>query len=162
MPRPKSNAICHPDKINEAHGLCNTCYYRAWYAKNCERLKPLNRLKGNKAYWKNPDKYRKSATKSRSKLREEMIIAYGGYCACCNESEATFLTIEHKNRDGKQHREAVGNTPTCVYRDLKKRGWPKEDYELLCFNCNRASWEQGICPHRRAKLAADQKEKATI
>lgn len=87
----------------------------------------------------------------RRKLRLEFLEAYGNQCACCGEREEAFLTLEHKNRDGHAHRKEVGHTSSQVINDLKKRGWPKDNYEILCFNCNRAQWERGICPHRKEK-----------
>lgn len=79
-------------------------------------------------------------------LRAEMIAAYGGKCECCGETTPEFLTIEHRNRDGAEHRAVVGNG-AGIYRDLKKRGWPKDEYGLLCWNCNCATRFGQKCPH---------------
>jgi hypothetical protein len=80
----------------------------------------------------------------------EFIAEYGGKCSCkgCVETHEVFLTLEHKRRDGSRHRQAFG-TSTEVLRDLKRKGWPKRNYCLLCFNCNRARWQLGYCPHER-------------
>lgn len=32
-----------------------------------------------------------------------------------------------------------------------RRGWPMDNYALMCFNCNRALWTLGECPHKRSK-----------
>jgi len=128
---------------------------------NKERLKPILRKRSKEAYWKNREKRQLYATQRRESLKNELFSAYTNYCNCCRESERAFLTLEHKNRDGKVHRKAVGHTLAQQIVDLKKRGWP-DGYEILCFNCNRASWELGICPHRQIKLLAEKKEKATI
>lgn len=64
------------------------------------------------------------------------------------------MTLEHKNRDGKAHRLALSggknnSWSAAVYNDLKRRGWPTDDYyTVLCFNCNHASWKLGTCPHQ--------------
>jgi hypothetical protein len=84
-------------------------------------------------------------------LRMEMISAYGGKCTCCGEQEPIFLTIEHLFRDGRAHREQVG-TGRGIYRDLRKRGWPKDRYTLLCFNCNMAKKDGRECPHQSKKM----------
>ena len=82
-------------------------------------------------------------------LREEMVAAYGGACACCGENEPVFLTLDHINGDGAADRKAngfVGGYST--YLKLKKRGWPTAGYQLLCYNCNCAKKTGDECPHR--------------
>lgn len=123
---------------------------RRWAKKNPEKLK----AKAKRKYWSDPEKHRALASKNRRKLWLECLTAYGGRCACCAESQEVFLTIEHKNRDGKAHRAAVGHSRPQIIRDLRKRGWP-DDCEILCFNCNRASWELGTCPHRQKEGSVD-------
>lgn len=34
------------------------------------------------------------------------------------------------------------------YRWLKNNGFPKKDFQLLCFNCNCAKGFFGMCPHK--------------
>ena len=65
----------------------------------------------------------------------EIIEAYGGRCALCGESHWEFLTIDHINGGGAVHRRTTGGG-AGLYRMLKKYGWPKDDYRLLCSNCN--------------------------
>jgi hypothetical protein len=86
---------------------------------------------------------RKSET---AKLRAEFIEEYGGRCECCGESEPDFLSLDHIYSDGAAHRKQLrrGN----IYRDLKRLGWPKDRYRLLCFDCNLGrSRHGGRCPH---------------
>ena len=128
-------------------------YHRSWYAKNKEKLKPILNERAKKDYWNKREFKQKQAKGYRDKIKDEFFLEYGNKCACCGEVERAFLTLEHINRDGKLHRDTVGHTVTSQLRDLKKRGWPKGDYEILCFNCNRATWEQGICPHRRLNVS---------
>lgn len=42
-----------------------------------------------------------------------------------------------------------------LYRWLKQQGFPKEDFRILCHNCNRGTYfNGGICPHKdRIKMA---------
>ena len=82
----------------------------------------------------------------RKRLREEFLTAYGGRCTCCGETVPEFLTLEHKNGDGKAHRAAHGGMG--VIYDLKNRGWPKNGYTILCRNCNYAVRDGKICPHK--------------
>ena len=91
---------------------------------------------------------RKSAHSYRRELRAEMIEAYGGQCECppCGIAVVEFLTLEHKRKDGAEHRRRVGQNAQAQLLDLKRRGWPTEDFGLLCFNCNLGS-ALGECPH---------------
>lgn len=84
------------------------------------------------------------------KLRSDVLAAYGGACACCGETEPDFLTIDHVNNDGAAHRRALGtNSGHQVYRWLRDRGFPKEGFQLLCWNCNASKAHRGSCPHQR-------------
>lgn len=99
---------------------------------------------------------RKSAGTYRKELRAEMIRAYGGACACCDETIPEFLTLEHMRGDGGAHRSEVGRNAQAQLVDLKKRGWPTDGFTILCFNCNLAKGQNGMCPHmlRRIEDAA--------
>lgn len=79
------------------------------------------------------------------RVRIEAIIHYGGRCACCGEDEIKFLTIEHPNGGGHQERKKNGYSQMGYW--LKKNGWPK-GYEVLCYNCNCAKGNYGVCPHK--------------
>jgi hypothetical protein len=153
--------------------------YQAWYAANRKRLiaKATERNKRiaderrvycrdyyhktkttesmetraqaqHRRYWADPAKARAVATNYRRALRHEFLTEYGGKCACCGETEFAFLTLEHIFRDGNVERKQFSTTHQLL-RQLKKQGWPKDRYEILCFNCNRATHELGVCPHRR-------------
>lgn len=82
----------------------------------------------------------------RQRLKTLVIAAYGGACQCCGEAEPAFLTIDHIAQDGKQHRQTV--PPSAFYRWLELNGFPKDNFRLLCFNCNCARrFFGGRCPH---------------
>lgn len=121
--------------------------YREWYARTKEARREKLREWARAGYKRNDGAAK--ARETRRRLREEFIREYGGACRCCGETIEVFLTLEHKNRDGAAHRKKLGDNPSSLLYDLKRRGWPKEDYELLCFNCNRAKWLLGECPHGR-------------
>lgn len=86
----------------------------------------------------------------REKLKMEVLIAYGGKCSCCGEARPMFLTIEHINHDGKEHRERTG-AGSGMYRDLKQRGFPQEGLTVFCWNCQMATRFGGECPHQLEK-----------
>ena len=78
-------------------------------------------------------------------LRGRVLDAYGRVCACCGEGEARFLAIDHIKNDGAQHRAEIGGG--SVYAWLAANNFPKENFQLLCHNCNMAKGVCGECPH---------------
>jgi hypothetical protein len=62
-----------------------------------------------------------------------------------------FLTIDHVNNDGREHRL---RTPSQGAGDglisfLKRSGYP-DGFQVLCFNCNWAKGRYGgVCPHSK-------------
>jgi hypothetical protein len=81
----------------------------------------------------------------RERVRAEVIAVYGGQCACCAEATSRFLTIDHKNGDGAEHRRSLPKgRKTDMYRWAKANGYP-DDLQLLCFNCNYARSYYGRC-----------------
>jgi hypothetical protein len=125
------SATCHPDRPMLARGLCHPCYSKL-------------------RYWDDPEKYRAVAraagAATRQRLRDELVAAYGGRCACanCPETDPAFLTLDHSGGDGKAHRIEMGSH---TYGDLRRRGWPQEGYRLLCWNCNAMTRFGRTCPH---------------
>lgn len=84
------------------------------------------------------------------RLRSEVMNAYGGpRCVCCGETLVEFLTLDHKDGGGNQHRKEVRNQ---VYRWLKLRNFPP-GFQVLCMNCNWAKGKYGECPHKRLSVA---------
>jgi hypothetical protein len=83
-------------------------------------------------------------------LQSEVIEAYGGKCVCCGESESAFLTIDHIDGGGNKHRKEVGGFRK-LKQELKRLGWPKDKYRLLCMNCNHATRFGRVCPHQTKK-----------
>ena len=79
-------------------------------------------------------------------LREGVIKEYGKKCRCCGVIEIEFLTIDHINGGGNKHRKEIGESN--MYKWLKKQGFPKEGFQILCMNCNWATRNKGICPHK--------------
>ena len=79
------------------------------------------------------------------KLKLDAFKQYGEVCICCKESNPVFLTIDHINGSGSSHRKEIGSR---IYRVLKKQGYPKGNYQVLCFNCNFAKHVLGTCPHQ--------------
>ncbi len=118
---------------------------KAYRDKNRKALRKQDRDR----YWRDPEKPRAAAKRHARKLRQEVLEHYGGQppcCACCGEMEPVFLTIDHLEGNGNQHRKQLGGAP-YFYRWLKREGWPP-GFQVLCWNCNRGRWaNDGHCPH---------------
>lgn len=97
------------------------------------------------------EKKREWFKKFRLELRKEIVSAYGGKCACCGESHWEFLTIDHPNgngqKDRKKHRMRTGQ----LYGWLKKKGFPRDGYRILCMNCNWFQRFSQVCPHEHER-----------
>jgi hypothetical protein len=83
-----------------------------------------------------------------------VIDNLGGKCACCGETMREFLTVDHVNGDGSEHRKALsGNSRSSsiqIYREIRRLGYPRDRFRVLCFNCNCAIGCWGYCPHTSA------------
>lgn len=120
---------------------------KRWRAANPERHR-----ESVKAWNKrNPDSIKGRRKKVNSKLKLETIAAYGGECACCGEIQPEFLTLDHANHDGKEHRKSLGGWGGIImYRKLRQDGFPQNlGLRILCFNCNCSLGIFGYCPHQR-------------
>ena len=78
----------------------------------------------------------------RDKIRNEVLLAYGGRCECCGENNLGFLSIYPKNDEEK---ETTINVQRLRAR-LKRLGFPDE-YEVLCKNCRFSIVRIGFCEH---------------
>jgi hypothetical protein len=74
-------------------------------------------------------------------------------CSCCGETEISFLSIDHINNDGADHRRKFARK-YCTFRGyqfylwLRKYGFP-EGFQVLCMNCQFGKKHNaGICPHK--------------
>ena len=93
-----------------------------------------------------------------------MIQAYGGKCLCCGEEAPEFLTIDHIHGGGTEERKRIKGGQT-FYAHLKKHGWPKDRYRLLCANCNGSIGRHGYCPHQSSapdieRLVKNERQRA--
>lgn len=126
-------------KERESKGLCIQCGInkRCKLSKECESCR----------------NYRISIGRE---LKLLVVKEYGGLCVCCNENNPMFLTIDHINNDGKEEMTENGNNRVAgwaLYKRLKGLGYPKDRYQLLCYNCNIGKYRNnGICPHKSTAM----------
>lgn len=122
-------------------------------------------------HWLELEKWRRAARKAkldRSDIEKrknskynyrrkiKCINAYGGKCVCCGESHWQFLSIDHINGGGREHRRQLGGH-AYFYEWLKRHGYPKDNYRCLCYNCNQCFGIYGYCPHNTLPAIPDFK-----
>lgn len=105
----------------------------------------------------NRERFHETQRRAYQKIRLEMLVRYGGdppKCACCGEAQIVFLSLDHKNGNGSEHRRQIQreNNGTAIGGNslpywLKKHGWP-EGFQVLCYNCNFAKRTGEECPHK--------------
>lgn len=124
---------------------------RRYYQKNKKKCL----VSSKKWYQKNKKQMLKAFKVWRGELREQVLKVYGGgdfpKCACCGEDIVEFLTIDHVDGKGNDHRREIGRNimtgSTGLYSWLRKNNFP-EGFRVLCFNCNCAIAIHGKCPHK--------------
>jgi hypothetical protein len=91
----------------------------------------------------------------RRNLRQRLFAIYGTFCACCGETEQSFLTIEHIDGTGAEHRRQYksgqGSDSKALYRELINSSPPNPNIRIYCFNCNWGKFVHGECPHQLEK-----------
>lgn len=97
--------------------------------------------------------YGKSA---QLRIKLAVVNHYGDCCACCGESNIRFLSVDHINNDGAEHRRKISNGGRAphFYTWIINNGFP-DFLQLLCFNCNFGKGKNGgVCPHEEARVRA--------
>lgn len=75
----------------------------------------------------------------RDQLKHDMVLAYGGKCVHCGENDPVVLSLDHIYDDAHVEKERYGLNSRGGHKHylrLKTAGWPKDRFQLLCFNCN--------------------------
>lgn len=128
--------------------ICKDCNY-----KKSKEWRKKNKLRSNeyslKYYKKDPKKHIAACIKSAKKLRYDVVTAYGGKCCNCGISDFDVLDIDHIKNNGAIHRKAGMNSKPLYYF-LKKNNYPKDEYQLLCRNCN---WKKEIERKRKCTVS---------
>ena len=117
---------------------------RTWYQKHKESEK----IRGKKYH----EKYNKEIKQRIIDLKLEVMAHYSKVisksdipvCTCCKEKHIEFLTLDHINgRKSMNHKPSLKADKLC--RTLKREGFPK-GIQVLCWNCNSAKSDKGVCP----------------
>ena len=108
---------------------------------------------------RNPEQLERNRVSNRERIRRIRLECLGYYssgdikCACCGEREIKFLSLDHINGGGTQHRKIItkngkgGNMSVW----LRRNNFP-EGFQVLCHNCNMAKGFYGKCPHKENLL----------
>lgn len=167
----KLASYCNPCRKANARAYQKATLADARERQNRYRERHPERARGAvRAYQaRNPDVKNKhyKLWKGRGNLRSyygrarlEAYEAYGGaHCACCGEKELMFLTIDHVNNDGAEHRRSLGwkRGGRSMGAWLRANGFPP-GFQVLCINCNFGKHRNGgVCPHQTRRLN-DQSE----
>lgn len=141
----------------ESNGKCIYCGKRNATngSKGCAPCRK-KKVEATKRFAKsNPDRQKEY----RKKIRFEVLQKYGGICKCCGESNLQFLTIDHINKDGADERKKLygSNAGQSFPWFLKLRKEDiRKDLQVLCYNCNNASFIFGVCPHECGKEGSEK------
>ena len=70
-------------------------------------------------------------------LRLNIIEGYGGKWELCGKDNLHYLTIDHIDGINTEE-EKKFRSGEALYRKLRDENYPKDNYRLLCYNCNCA------------------------
>lgn len=142
------------DGLNAA---CKDCV-RQWRKDNVES----RRAQSHAAYYNN---HEHNKTRSREYMREHSAEMNGKRlakklnilsrysdplrCACCGEETPEFLTLDHVENNGSEHRREIGmKSGWQFYLWIIRNNYP-HGFQVLCMNCNCAKAWWGECPHQK-------------
>ena len=130
----------YKDKINQK----SKKRFKVWYPKNKDKVKIKNKL-----YNMTNNEYRKKqAKKYKENNKVKIFEAYGNKCNHCGDKNSYHLTIDHIMNDGSNHKNESGRRLKghTMYLWLIKNKFPKDNFQLLCWNCNCAKGTYGFYP----------------
>lgn len=138
-------------RSNDGHGSwCKTCASKYWQAQG-ESQRDRKRRNSRERYLRLGDEIRRYNRERNQQLKAMLVAHYSNganKCVCCGESEVRFLTIDHIDGNGAEHRKTTKcGTGATFYRRLIREGMP-EGYQVLCYNCNNARIWNKKCPHQ--------------
>jgi hypothetical protein len=115
-------------------------YMRRYTAVNREHIRELSRD------WRvrNKDRDNELNVKERDRLKLDVFEHYAVdgkiKCGRCGFEDIRALTIDHIENNGADERRRLFGHRMCAgttfYRWLRKNDYPKNGYQILCFNCN--------------------------
>lgn len=156
--RPSSYILADGTKKAARRPICRSCERDSRLARgqcnNCVRPKVEGRNYCEKCL-----KQVRDLTRNRGKAdRQKCLEHYGRKCSYCLQTIEIFLTIDHINNDGAEHRrsmtsnkESRGRAGSTIYAWLRRNDFP-EGFQILCYNCNIAKHHHGEEAVRKALI----------
>jgi hypothetical protein len=143
LPASAFSKVSTTGRLTSACKSCVRTYYRAW----------------NKRPGPPTQKRQETIRRSQLQCRVDVLMHYSNgtmKCACCGEAGLPFLSLDHINGNGNQHRKSLmGNknkAGTEFFYKLRQEGFPS-GLQVLCFNCNMAKRQRPQCPHATQNTA---------
>ena len=138
------------------YNWCKKCtkeYNRHWYQNQSSEYK--RNISVANQNWASNNKSRLAISKKKwvKKIKLEVFNHYTNNnirCQCpsnqCTETHIEFMTIDHIEGGGTQHRKELSQKGTTQYVWIKNNNYPL-GFRILCMNCNFAFGIIGYCPH---------------
>lgn len=145
--------------------LCVSEAHKKWLLLpgNLEKKRAYSRKSAGIARRKDPERIFDNKKRSEFRLKKEVFSHYSAnvQCFCCGEGNLLFLTMDHVDNNGAEHRQKIigedynrtkrGDlSGRQFYAWLKKNDYPDEPrLQVLCYNCNCGKVaNKGVCPHK--------------
>lgn len=131
-------------RYREVHRKEVNARRRAWYAEHKDEVNNDTKREYCRQY---RAANREKIKQAKLEKRRICLLAYGGKCVCCGEDRFEFLSFDHVNGGGNEHRRQVhggSGFVDWIYRN----GFPST-LQVLCHNCNMAKGFYGYCPHQK-------------
>lgn len=171
--------LYHKDGL---HSACKKCHYatvKEWRKNNVEKWNVISRklaakyrettdvLEKNRKYKKVNGVRLSARNKERwREIKYEIFSHYCGgepICMCCGEKNMEFLSLDHINNDGAEHRRSMRlgkkgggmGSGTQLYYWIRRNKYPLL-FQILCMNCNCGKAKNdGVCPHKLSDKVID-------
>lgn len=144
IPIDKKCARCNEVKPSSSFGQRKNRYGKMVLNPRCAPCRVITETEYGKKY---PERRKAKCKRTNDRIKRTVLTHYGLSCVCCGEQETRFLTIDHKEGDGAEHRRVSKcGSGTTFYAWLIRNKFP-EGYQTLCLNCNLAKGKNGTCPH---------------
>jgi hypothetical protein len=149
---------CGRGKVRYPSGdvVCPGCRYQRQKARRNSSPERKRYHYEGAAKWRkdHPEKHKEIVRKKCLRRKTRVLAHYSNgqppTCACCAIKDIEFLSLDHVNNDGADHRRgsAKGQGGQAFYCWIIRHGFP-EGYRVLCFNCNWSFGAYGYCPHQK-------------
>lgn len=106
------------------------------------------------------DQFRKRERKTDTKfekLHDAAMLALGGKCVTCGETDLRVLTVEHVLGGGKEHSKKVG--PRRIYSSIVSGKYNPKELVAMCCSCNMS---KGVAKVRYSAINSKIKKFRTL